>query len=95
MTRRLLDARIRTHQTIAKADEAIRKAEARRSHLGWLESLVRAGQPLPGTPEWHAETAATYARMDRAELPSRHSSGGMDWDGIWRSNVKGKTNASR
>lgn len=84
MNRQLLDARIRAHQLIARCDEILAKNEEKKAHLRWLENLVRSGRPLPGTPGWDAETTAIYERMDSAHPQPAQGSGGMQWDGIWR-----------
>jgi hypothetical protein len=86
MSRHLLDARIRAHETIALADAALAKGELRRSRLAWLERLVRTGHPLPDTPEGVAEDARIYEQLDRGIThPDMHTrTGRMDWDGIWR-----------
>ena len=85
MGRELLDLRIRVHNAIATADDAIDRAAARRSRLEWLNNLARARRPLPGTPEWEAENDRIYEGIYREQAGPTRSTGAVDWDGIWRS----------
>lgn len=64
-SRRILDARIHAHQVASKIDKIISSKRDNRSHLRWLEGLVRDGRPIPGTPEWDAETRSMYDDLDR------------------------------
>jgi hypothetical protein len=92
MNRETLDKRIRIHKIVTTVDDmlrrpVVRKAEDRLSRIAWLESLVRAGEPLPDTPAGIAADAALQARAEAEEerlTRKAQANPSGYWDhGIW------------
>lgn len=83
-----LDRRIASYQAaqsaISSANKVLAQDDARRDRLRWLEGLVRAGHPIPGTPEDQAEVARAWAHLDQVQARPARRTGSMGADGIWR-----------